>query len=166
MSVDEKDAIQQNQSDCPPTYSQVPIEAAWTECSYLLTLLFLWIDSLDPSPAEKSTSWWLRISSAYSLIPLPLWSRPSLFPSDSSSDPSMPSGFTSPRMYLALWFGKWREACVAACAFKTPQSWWVVVHQPLWRNVLRNSLAHHTFIFQKRKCLLIFWNFFMSWLRF
>ena len=94
------------------------------ECPYLLTLPFLWIYSLDPSPADKSACWWLRISSEYSLTPLPLWSRPSLFPTDSNTDPSMPSGFNSPRLCLALWFGKWREACTAACAFTTPQNRW------------------------------------------
>lgn len=93
------------------------------ECPYLLTLPFLWI-YLDPSPADKSACWWLRISSEYSLTPLPLWSRPSLFPTDSNTDPSMPSGFNSPRSCLALWFGKWREAWIAACGFKTPQNRW------------------------------------------
>lgn len=70
-------------------------------CPYLLTLPFLCFYSLDPSPADKSGCWWLRISSEYSLTPLPLWSRPSLFPTDSNTDPSMPSGFNSPRLCLA-----------------------------------------------------------------
>lgn len=51
----------------------------------------------------------------------------------------MPSGFTSAKMCMAFWFGKQREACAAAYAFKTPQSWWVVLHQHPWRNLLRNS---------------------------
>lgn len=80
----------------------------------------------------------------------------------SSTDPSKPSGFTSGKMCMAVWFGKQREACVATCAFKNSTKL-MRSSAPIFVEEFMEKLFSP--IFQKRKCLLVFWNFFMSLLR-
>lgn len=127
------------------TLLTIPKFLAWTRLNWVFlspdTLFFL-------DPFIRSFPSWKNQSPGDSEL---IWDTPphpylsdqdqACSPLISSTDPSKASGFTSAKMCVAVWFGKQREACVATCAFKTPQSWCVVLHQSSWRNLWKNGLV-------------------------